>query len=114
MCVKAVAVYINSDTVVLSGTAGLQRHRSLGKTYQTLPHENRQKMKSTRKCVLHMLPATSSRAEMGQRAGGPGGSKQEGVGHIGKAVGSPACPRVVSGTHLPMSPRDGWYERESG
>lgn len=97
MCVKAVAVYIRSDAVVPSGTAGLQRHQSLGKTYQTSPCKNRQKMKSTGKCVI--LPATSSRTEMGQWAGGPGDSKREEVGDLGKALGSPACPRVVGGTH---------------
>lgn len=56
-----------------------------------------------------MLPATSSRTEIGQWAGGPDGSEQEGVGDVGRALGSAACPRVVGGTRLPMSPRDGWH-----
>lgn len=65
ICVsKALAVYINSDTVALSSTAGLQRHQSLGKMYRTLPHKKRQKPQRAQEsmsCTCFQLQAAGQK-----------------------------------------------------
>lgn len=106
ICVsKAVAVYINSE--VLSGTAGLQRHRSLGKMYQTLPHKNKKwKAQESLSCACCQLQAAGQK--WGNGLGGLRAASRKGWEIQIQPWCPQTCPRNVGGTHIPMSPGDGW------